>query len=284
MKRIIVVILCAAASSQVRAGQGSTTQNNGNDGPVMCSKLGWTWNTAAGYCQPPPALLALMKGPKGDTGSQGLQGVRGPQGLVGPQGLKGDKGDVGPQGQQGIAGVAGPAGAQGPQGLQGVPGPVGPQGPKGEDAKGNAYVAVQNGSIIGDVVGVNGDSVTYMAGSVVRVRNMSTGALVIETAYAAENCIGDPFTTDASLFNIRFGIDAMFDGKGRTVWAKYNDTTPSGRYTDVWSRMDRSGLCRNVSPLDANGRKIFWPARALNSSGGLLTGYTYMPVTLAVEN
>ena len=112
MKKIIVLILCAAAG---------------------CSSEGST-------------------GEMGDMGSAGSEGPAGPQGPVGPQGPKGDTGATGPAGATGATGAtgvgsAGPAGATGPQGpigLQGPQGAAGPQGPTG--ATGSAGATGAKGS------------------------------------------------------------------------------------------------------------------------------------------
>ena len=83
--------------------------------------------------------------------------------------------------------------------------------------------------------------------------------------------------------SLAFGTDAVLSGKGQVLTARYANPSINNS-TQVYSRLDRTGVCRNVSEfLNANGSLMWVAVRQLQVNTGLPTGYGYKPITIGVQ-
>lgn len=170
--------------------------DNGNDGAVMCAKLGGTWKGtlctfSAAQC--PSCPTTCPAGPVGPAGPQGLMGLPGPQGVRGPTG------------PQGIAGLRGPAG------------PVGPQGPAGTSATKPLVVKTNSGTLVGPVISIDAGEglVAVMEWGIIQTRVIATGNYPTVTMYFnGLNCSPGPALIIGDAIKLVVSRDTLLENNG----------------------------------------------------------------------
>lgn len=188
--------LVAAINEAARTGGGSgggTIEMRVSGGYIQYSSDGATWEN-----------LIAVEDLKGEAGPQGIPGEKGEAGPQGP------RGETGPQGEKGLKGDTGP---------QGIPGEKGADGAAGKDGS-DGY------SPEATVTPINGG-----AKIIIKDRNGTTSANVMNGAQGPKGDKGDPGATDLSL-----GITGATPGQ----IAKITAVDTSGQPT-AWEPVDMAG-------------------------------------------
>jgi len=253
MRKFISVMAALVVS-----GSAFAATQNGNDGPVMCAKLGWNWDYVKSICLPPAQIC--QEGPAGPIGPAGRDGIDGLSGLPGPQG---PAGQAGPQGLPGPAGSAGAVGAPGLQGLSGLQGTRGLQGPAGTSAT-QLKVKKSDGTVLGPVVAVDTSSgaVTALEYGTLAARTLSTGKLQpVTLIFSSPDCIGEPWIREEDT-NLAVSPQTILENNGWSVQMRNGMRHSS---TAIWSYREPGQSCVNVDGQDpSTGAEKLHPGMQVN--------------------